>query len=299
MTPFLHKALIAASSAMFALSLVSCAQKYPPLSPHLIILATTFTPEQSIRYVLISRYGRRQMKAMPIADRRMKHIYYVSKRGRLVDRQGRDLGKAPCWIPGVMNSTNESYALSNGGRMIYCIYGQGGGPGPLRSMRIGDLSSLRTSSLQFDDNGPGSIAFLSKTQIVLLFPDESCITRSPGGFADRLVIFNPQTNRIVRYLRCSDAVVRYRAGVALIRRIHETGDKWHYSLDGKTWHDGLFVGATRTGAALYIDSRLDLRIASQASRVLATRVDRAEVFDPGNVANLEVLFRHPKETKKP
>ena len=234
---------------------------------------------------------------MPITDHGMSHVYYVNKRGHLIGRRERDMGEAPCWLHGVMNSTNESYALSSDGRMIYCIYGRGGGPGPLKSMQIGDPASQRTSSVQFDDNGPGSIAFLSKTKIALLLLDGSCIKNSPGGVADRLVIFNPEMNRIVRYLRCSDAVVRYRNGLALVRRISETGDKWRYSLDGDTWHDGIFVGNTGAGVALFIDSSLDLRIRSQPGRILARNVFRAEVFDSDNIANLTPLFRRPVARK--
>lgn len=294
MTLFLQKAFIATSFSIFALSLVSCSKTYASLPKNLVVLATTSTAENHTRYIVITRYGAQQLKTMPITDHRMKFAYYVSKRGQLIDGHERDLGRAPCRLNGVMNSTNESYALSNDGRMIYCIYGRGGGPGPLKSMEIGDLASERTSSEQFDDNGPGSIVFLSKTKIALLLLDSSCITKSPGGFADRLVIFNPEIDRIVRYLRCSDAVVRYRNGLALVRRISETGDKWRYSLDGKTWHNGIFVGNTRAGASLYIDSSLGLRINSQPGRILARNVYRAEAFDSGGIAKLTPLYRRER-----
>ena len=300
MSPLFTRALTIGSSLIFALSLVSCSQKYLSLPGNFIVLALASTAAHHHGgYVLISRTGVRELKAMPITDRRMKYLYYVSKQGRIIEligRRERDMGRAPCWIRGVMNSTDESYALSNDGRMIYCIYGLGGGPGPLRSMRIGKPSSLRTSSLKFEDNGPGAIAFQSKTRIVLLLQDGSCITKSPGGFADRLVIFNPENDRIVRKLRCSDAVVRYGSGVALVRRISEGSSTWHYSLNGDMWHDGLYVGATRMGAVLYIDSNQDLRMSNHPGRVLADRVFRAEVFNSGNIDRLKPLLRHRRAT---
>ncbi len=296
MTPFFRSALVVASSVACAIWATSCAQKPRPLPPGVVIIAK-IPSELHNRYLVLWGNKAKRLRYGLIADEHLNHIFHTNRRGQLLDQRNRVVGVPPCGNPQKLsNFDNEAYAVSNDGRMIYCVSGRGAG-GPLRSMRIGDPSSLRTSSVRFWDNHAGSISYISKTEIALLAPGASCIERFPGGFGTRLVIFNPITDRIVRRLRCTDGILPYRSGFMLSRRVAETGNVWTYSLDGKTWMQGTAIGATPDGLVYYGGADGDLRAANDPGAVIARNVNNAWVFDADSVAHVESLFRR-QGTKK-
>uniref|UniRef100_E6Q312 Uncharacterized protein n=1 Tax=mine drainage metagenome TaxID=410659 RepID=E6Q312_9ZZZZ len=298
MAPLVRGVLVVALSVACVLLATSCAQKPRPIPPGVVIVAKVPTRFHN-GYLVLWGNNAKKVRYGLIADEHLNHVFHTNRRGQLLDQRNRDIGVPPCGNPQKFrNFDNEDYAVSNDGRMIYCVSGTGGG-GPLKGMLIGDPSSLRTSSITFWDNNAGSISYMSKTEIALLGIGASCIDRFPGGHGTRLVIFNPVTDRIVRRLRCTDGIIPYRSGFMLSRRVAETGNVWTYSIDGKTWVQGTAVGATPSGLVYYGGADGDLRAANDPGAVIARNVNYAMVFNDANVASLVPLSREPKAKRIP
>ena len=295
MAPFFRRAFVVTFSVACVLWATSCSQKPRPLPPGIVVVAVV-PGKLHNRYLVLWGNKAKHLRYGLIADEHLKHVFHTNRRGQLLDQRNRVVGIPPCGNPQKLsNFDNEAYAVSNDGRMIYCVSGAGAG-GPLKSMRVGDSSSLRTSPIQFWDNGAGSISFLSERAIALLVPDQSCIKSSRGGFATRLVIYNPTLNRISRNLRCTDGIVPYRNGFVLVRRVEEGGNLWHYSLDMNAWRSGEAQGVATDGEILFTDHYNALRLSGNPREVLAHGVPYAELFDSNSVANLLPLFRHRRAT---
>ena len=221
-------------------------------------------------YELLTANERRIITRKPIADYNLRFVYYIRRKARALRGLGGRTLPVPCQgFPGWFTATNDIYAVSTGGRKIYCIDGEDGGP--LKVLNVATKSIVRTSSMTFARTG-ASIVYISRKEIALLQYDAFC-GGQPGlnGAATRLVLYDPMTDRVTRRLQCADEIRPFRNGVALSRRISESDHSWEYSL-GSGWKPGLFAGASDHGGILVRDRHINLRIGGTDGPIIARNV---------------------------